>query len=65
MKTERGVPKPSIGVLFSCCNVYVRAYLNVAGKFYARCPRCLAALYVDRADANPGSTGHAHGVRKR
>lgn len=63
VKPERPVPRPSIGVMFSCCNVYVRGYLNVANKFYARCPRCLVALYFDRADGASRSSGRAPPVK--
>ncbi len=37
-----------IGVMFECCNVYVRVYLNKEGTAYAaRCPRCGRPLKVE------------------
>ncbi len=33
--------RPFVGLLFRCCNVYARAYLNAKGTAYAAtCPRC-------------------------
>lgn len=40
-------PRPSIGVLFKCCNVYTRIYMNHTGTSYAgHCPRCAARIEV-------------------
>lgn len=34
-------PRPYIGMLFKCCHVYTRIYLNKAGvAFVGRCPKC-------------------------
>ena len=38
-------PKKWIGVTFTCCKQYGRAYLSKDGKKYqARCPKCLRQL---------------------
>lgn len=40
-------PRPFIGVLFRCCRVYTRVYLNQAGtKYEGRCPKCAARLSI-------------------
>ncbi|WP_417745025.1 hypothetical protein [Rosistilla oblonga] len=38
--------KPFLGVVFSCCNIYVRAYRDrKGGAFYeGRCPQCFAKI---------------------
>lgn len=39
-----------IGVLFSCCNVYNRIYLNKAKTAYVGwCPKCCHKVTVKRA----------------
>jgi len=36
-----------IGVLFECCNVYTRVYINPERTAYtARCPRCGRPLQI-------------------
>jgi hypothetical protein len=40
-------PRPYIGMLFRCCHVYVRIYLNREGSAYSgRCPRCGAKAEI-------------------
>ena len=36
-----------IGVMFECCNVYSRVYINKDQTAYtSRCPRCGRPLYI-------------------
>ncbi len=45
-------PRPAISMLFKCCNVYSRVFLNHAGNAYAgHCPRCARPV---RVKAVPG-----------
>ncbi|MBX7258254.1 MAG: RNHCP domain-containing protein [Candidatus Hydrogenedentes bacterium] len=47
-------PRPFIGILFKCCHVYARVYLNHDGTAYAgHCPKCAASLTVK---AGPGGS---------
>lgn len=47
-------PRPSISMLFKCCNVYARVYLNQQGDAYAgHCPRCARPV---RLKAAPGGS---------
>ena len=40
-------PRPHVGILFKCCNVYTRAYLNAAeSEFVGLCPRCGAKSII-------------------
>lgn len=33
--------RPFVGILFKCCRVYARVYLNADGQTYeGACPRC-------------------------
>ena len=42
-----GSNRPFLGVLFECCRVYQRIYLNRAGTaFVGWCPKCKAKLEV-------------------
>ena len=39
--------RPFIGLLFRCCNVYSRAYLNAAKTAYtASCPSCYERVRI-------------------
>lgn len=39
--------RPFIGVLFKCCNLYGRAYLNTKKDAYsASCPRCMHPIRI-------------------
>ncbi|PWB70218.1 hypothetical protein C3F09_09390 [candidate division GN15 bacterium] len=41
MDEERRPSRPFIGILFRCCHVYARIYLNASGTaFVGWCPRC-------------------------
>lgn len=40
-------PRPYIGMLFRCCHIYLRVYLNRTGDAYVgHCPRCAAPIAV-------------------
>lgn len=40
--------RPFIGVMFECCRVYSRIYLNKAGTaFVGWCPKCTARVQVN------------------
>ena len=40
--------RPFVGVLLKCCNIYVRAHLNVQQDAYVGwCPRCAAAVRIE------------------
>ncbi len=43
--------RPHIGVMFDCCQVYVRIYRRPDQPAYlARCPRCLRSVRVEVAE---------------
>ncbi|HOV62080.1 MAG TPA: hypothetical protein PK349_13565 [Candidatus Hydrogenedentes bacterium] len=50
--SSRPVPRPWIGVYFTCCRVYARIYLNREGNaFTGHCPRCARPARIEvRAD---------------
>ena len=38
-------PRKYIGVMFKCCSIYTRIYINKAGTAYVgRCPKCTAKI---------------------
>lgn len=40
-------PRPFLGLLMRCCNVYARIYMTAAGDAYSgHCPRCGRAVRV-------------------
>ena len=40
-------PRPFLGILFECCRVYARIYLQKDGVAYSgSCPRCARRLRV-------------------
>jgi hypothetical protein len=39
--------RPHIGIIFKCCRIYARLYLNRKGNaFVGWCPKCAAKLEV-------------------
>lgn len=47
--------RPYIGVIFKCCHIYSRVYLNKQGTAYVGwCPKCAAQL---RIKVSPDGTG--------
>ncbi|MBK8915288.1 MAG: hypothetical protein IPM64_11950 [Phycisphaerales bacterium] len=48
------LPRPFLGILFSCCGVYARVYRNMHQSAYVgACPRCGSVVRVGIA---PGGT---------
>ncbi len=48
--------RPYIGIVFKCCNVYSRIYLNRTGTAYEGvCPRCYRKRVVMRVVREGGS----------
>ncbi|QDV16104.1 hypothetical protein Pan153_07250 [Gimesia panareensis] len=46
-ESRQPAPRPSVGVLFKCCQVYSRIYANHDLTAYAgHCPRCAARIEV-------------------
>jgi len=46
-KMTSGGQRPFIGIMFKCCRIYSRIYLNAAGTaFVGWCPRCAAKATV-------------------
>ena len=59
MQKDETAPRPArpfVGVLFTCCHVYMRIYLNTAQTAYVgHCPRCAAKLELKVApNGSPG-----------
>ena len=47
MTQDKERQKKFLGVLFECCNVYQRIYLNKDGNAYeGRCPGCAGEIRV-------------------
>ena len=47
-------PRPYIGMLFQCCHVYTRIYVNKTGTAYSgMCPKCGKAV---RIKTGPGGS---------
>ncbi|MBT5028044.1 MAG: hypothetical protein HOL15_07465 [Nitrospinaceae bacterium] len=39
--------KKFLGIMFECCNIYRRVYINKEGNAYTgRCPKCYAEVIV-------------------
>lgn len=52
---EAPQPRPHRGILFTCCNVYARVYLNAKeDAFVGWCPRCAKRLEL-RVDPDGSS----------
>ena len=48
--------KPFIGVMFECCNMYVRVYRKSAGTGYeGQCPRCYKTVWFMVGDGGSAS----------
>ena len=40
-------PKKFLGIIFECCNIYQRVYINKERNAYeGRCPKCFAEVKV-------------------
>lgn len=47
MEEDSQKTRPHIGILFKCCHIYSRIYLNKRGNaFVGWCPKCAARLEV-------------------
>jgi hypothetical protein len=56
-------PRPFLGILFRCCDVYGRIYRTPAGDAYhGRCPKCLRPIRV-RVDPDGGIDARFFEVR--
>lgn len=44
-RPKSSAQRPFLGVMFECCRVYVRVYINRAGEAYeGSCPRCRRSI---------------------
>ncbi len=49
-------PRPYLNVMFKCCNVYTRVYLNKDGTaFKGACPKCARPFTVQVAKGGSSS----------
>jgi len=56
-------PRPFLGILFRCCDVYGRIYRTKAGDAYTgRCPKCLRPLRI-KVDPDGGIDARFFEVR--
>ena len=46
-KNNERKPRPHVGVIFKCCNIYQRIYLNNKGNaFVGYCPKCSSKMEI-------------------
>lgn len=46
-KEEKATDRPHIGVVFRCCRIYSRIYLNRKGDaFVGWCPKCAGKMEI-------------------
>ncbi len=46
-KNKENNPRPHLGVIFKCCRIYSRIYLNKKGDaFVGWCPKCAAKMEI-------------------
>jgi len=46
-KDKERKPRPHVGVIFRCCKIYQRIYLNKKGDaFIGYCPKCSAKMEI-------------------
>lgn len=56
------VARPYIGMLFRCCHIYLRIYLNRDGTAYAgSCPRCGVQVQIQTGEGGSRSRFWAAG----
>jgi len=47
-KKPENKPRPHLGVIFKCCRIYSRIYLNKKGDtFVGWCPKCAAKMEIE------------------
>lgn len=46
-KESNRKPRPHVGVIFKCCRIYQRIYLNKQGTaFIGYCPKCSSKMEI-------------------